>query len=141
MDALGLGGGRGGADTASDIFSTVVRGLMIIHACSSTRADVPSAKQRGASSFIGTLPNSVKAFLAKYPPKTLAPDDVIISNDPWLGTGHLPDLTAVVPIFIGDELVGFAGAIAHMPDMGGRRRARQQGYLRRRSANPDFETV
>ena len=78
---------------------------------------------RSIPSFIGTLPNSVKAFLAKYPPKTLAQDDVIISNDPWLGTGHLPDLTAVVPIFIGDELVGFAGAIAHMPDMGGRRRA------------------
>ena len=78
---------------------------------------------RSIPSFIGTLPNSVKAFTAKYPAETLAPGDVIISNDPWLGTGHLPDLTAVIPIFIEDALVGFAGSIAHMPDMGGRRRA------------------
>ena len=78
---------------------------------------------RSIPSFIGTLPNSVKAFTAKYPAETLVPGDVIISNDPWLGTGHLPDLTAVVPIFIKDALVGFAGSIAHMPDMGGRRRA------------------
>ncbi len=78
---------------------------------------------RSIPSFIGTLPNSVKAFTAKYPAETLAPGDVIISNDPWLGTGHLPDLTAVIPIFIQDALVGFAGSIAHMPDMGGRRRA------------------
>lgn len=78
---------------------------------------------RSIPSFIGTLPNSVKAFTAKYPAETLVQGDVIISNDPWLGTGHLPDLTAVVPIFIKDALVGFAGSIAHMPDMGGRRRA------------------
>ena len=115
--------------------------MAIIHACFDA-TDVPSAANAKHSSFIGTLPNSVKAFLAKYPPETLAPDDVIISNDPWLGTGHLPDLTAVVPIFIGDELVGFAGAIAHMPDKeGAPPGTRQQGYLRRRSANPDFETV
>ena len=81
---------------------------------------------RSIPSFIGTLPNSVKAFTAKYPAETLAPGDVIISNDPWLGTGHLPDLTAVIPIFIEDALVGFAGSIAHMPDMGGRRRAPRQ---------------
>ena len=78
---------------------------------------------RSVPSFIGTLPMSVKAFLARYPANTLRPGDVIISNDPWIGTGHLPDLTAAMPIFHGGALVGFAGAIAHMPDIGGRRRA------------------
>jgi N-methylhydantoinase B len=78
---------------------------------------------RSVPSFIGTLPYSVRAFLAKYPAETLRPGDVIICNDPWLGTGHLPDLTAAMPIFQGDRLEGFAGVIAHMPDIGGRRRA------------------
>ena len=78
---------------------------------------------RSVPSFIGTLPYSVRAFLAKYPAETLRPGDVIICNDPWLGTGHLPDLTAAMPIFRRDKLEGFAGAIAHMPDIGGRRRA------------------
>lgn len=105
-------------------FSTVVRESHD-YTCMLLDVDGRAVGQatRSIPSFIGTLPNSVKAFLNKYPAETLAPGDVIISNDPWLGTGHLPDLTAVVPIFVEDMLVGFAGAIAHMPDMGGRRRA------------------
>lgn len=105
-------------------FSTVVREshdytCMLLDA--SGRAVAQAT--RSVPSFIGTLPNSVRAFLAKYPAETLVPGDVIISNDPWLGTGHLPDLTAAMPIFVEGVLVGFAGAIAHMPDMGGRRRS------------------
>ena len=78
---------------------------------------------RSVPSFIGTLPMSVQAFLKKYPGPTLKKGDVIISNDPWIGTGHLPDLTLAAPLFYNDVLIGFAGAIAHMPDIGGRRRA------------------
>ena len=105
-------------------FSTVVREshdytCMLLDA--SGRAVAQAT--RSVPSFIGTLPYSVRAFLAKFPAETLRPGDIIISNDPWLGTGHLPDLTAAMPIFRGDRLEGFAGAIAHMPDIGGRRRA------------------
>lgn len=78
---------------------------------------------RSIPSFIGTLPMSVQAFLRRYPAGTLKPGDVIISNDPWIGTGHLPDLTLAAPIFHHGRMVGFAGAIAHMSDIGGRRRA------------------
>lgn len=78
---------------------------------------------RSIPSFIGTLPATVKAFLKRYPAETLAPGDVLITNDPWFGTGHLPDLTIAQPLFRGSRLVGFAGAIAHMPDIGGRRRS------------------
>lgn len=78
---------------------------------------------RSVPSFIGTLPNSVRAFLRKFPAETLSAGDFIICNDPWLGTGHLPDLTAAMPIMRGVDLIGFAGVIAHLPDIGGRRRA------------------
>jgi N-methylhydantoinase B len=78
---------------------------------------------RSVPSFIGTLPMSVRAFLERYPAATLKPGDVILSNDPWIGTGHLPDLTLAAPLFHRGLLIGFAGAIAHMPDIGGRRRA------------------
>nr|MCH9673819.1 hydantoinase B/oxoprolinase family protein [Gammaproteobacteria bacterium] len=105
-------------------FSTVVREshdytCMLIDA--EGRAVVQAT--RSVPSFTGTLPHSVRAFLARYPKDTLAPGDFIISNDPWLGTGHLPDLTGAMPLFHDGSLVGFAGAIAHMPDIGGRRRA------------------
>jgi N-methylhydantoinase B len=78
---------------------------------------------RSVPSFIGTLPMSARAFLAKYPAQTWRPGDVVMSNDPWIGTGHLPDLTIAAPIFHRGVLIGLAGAIAHLPDIGGRRRA------------------
>jgi N-methylhydantoinase B len=78
---------------------------------------------RSVPSFIGTLPMSARAFLAKYPAHTWRPGDVVMSNDPWIGTGHLPDLTIAAPIFHRGVLVGLAGVIAHMSDIGGRRRA------------------
>lgn len=71
-------------------------------------------------SFIGTLPKTVRHFLGHFPAETLAPGDVLITNDPWMGTGHLPDLTVVKPIFLNGTLTGFAASTTHSPDMGGR---------------------
>lgn len=78
---------------------------------------------RSIPSFIGTMPISLKKFLETFPPETLQPGDVIISNDPWLCSGHLPDVTMATPIFRGQELIAFAGCIGHSPDMGGRIRS------------------
>ena len=50
-------------------------------------------------SFIGTLPASTKHFLEHFTPEGLAPGDVLITNDPWKGTGHVHDVTIVMPIF------------------------------------------
>jgi N-methylhydantoinase B len=71
-------------------------------------------------SFVGTLPRTMKHFLRRFPRETWQPGDVAITNDPWMGTGHLPDVTVVLPVFVGGRLVAFAGAVAHMPDIGGR---------------------
>jgi N-methylhydantoinase B len=71
-------------------------------------------------SFVGTLPRTARAFLARLPAATWKPGDVVATNDPWLATGHLPDITVVTPIFFENRLVAFAGAVAHMPDIGGR---------------------
>ena len=45
--------------------------------------------------------------------------DTIVTNDPWLATGHLPDFTVVTGIFHRGRLVGFSGSISHSPDVGG----------------------
>ena len=71
-------------------------------------------------SFIGTLPQTVKHFLAKFPAPTLEPDDFVCTNDPWLGTGHVYDISGAMPIFHRRELVAFAAVVSHMPDIGGR---------------------
>ena len=73
----------------------------------------------GIASFSCILPRTTRAFLQKFPTETWAEGDCVITNDPWLATGHLPDITAVSPIFFRGRLVGFAGSIAHSPDVGG----------------------
>ena len=71
-------------------------------------------------SFIGTLPATVKHFLKRYPPHTLNPGDVMITNDPWMGTGHIHDVNIAMPIFDKGGIVAYAAVVSHMPDIGGR---------------------
>ncbi len=71
-------------------------------------------------SFIGTLPATVKHFLQKFPAKTLKPGDVMITNDPWMGTGHIHDVNTAMPIFHKGKIVAYAAVVSHMPDIGGR---------------------
>ena len=73
----------------------------------------------GIASFSCILPRTTKVFLERFPADTWRPGDCVITNDPWLATGHLPDFTFVSPIFHLGALVGFAGSIAHSPDVGG----------------------
>ncbi len=73
----------------------------------------------GIASFSCILPRTTKIFLERFPAETWRPGDCVITNDPWLATGHLPDFTFVSPIFHRGALVGFAGSIAHSPDVGG----------------------
>jgi len=47
--------------------------------------------------------------------------DVYALNDPYVGGGsHLPDIYVFKPSFFEDRIVGFAAAIAHQADIGGR---------------------
>jgi N-methylhydantoinase B len=74
---------------------------------------------RSIPSFLGTMPRTLQAMLQKHPQHSLEPGDVLISNDPWLGTGHLNDITMVRPIFRDRELVAFVGSTFHTVDIGG----------------------
>ncbi len=76
--------------------------------------------QLSSPAFTVTLPATTKHLLAAFPPETLVPGDVLITNDPWLGSGHLPDLSIVSPVFHDGELVAFMAAVAHIADIGGR---------------------
>lgn len=70
-------------------------------------------------SFIATLSRTMSHFLKKFPQDQWEPGDVVMTNDPWLASGHLPDITMAMPIFHKGKLVAFAGTIAHSPDIGG----------------------
>ncbi len=74
-------------------------------------------------SFICTLPITVRHLINEFPLSTLKPGDALITNDPWLGTGHLPDINVAVPIFHRGKPIAISATVAHSPDMGGRLRS------------------
>ena len=105
-------------------FSTVVRDSHDF-SCVITDAAGRSLVQATDSipSFIGTLPRTIRHFLDEFPAESLQPGDVLITNDIWMGTGHLPDISVGKPLFFNGEIVGFAGSTAHAPDIGGKIRS------------------
>src|SRR5579859_3426032 len=70
--------------------------------------------------FLGIVPEVMRNFVKKYPPETLRSGDTIITNDPWMATGHLTEVSVAEPIFRGKTVVGYTLCIGHHLDMGGR---------------------
>jgi N-methylhydantoinase B len=83
------------------------------------RARQLTQSKRSIPSFMGTLPHTLSEVLRKFPTQSLKPGDVIITNDPWIGTGHLNDISMIRPLFRGDRLIAFAASTAHTVDIGG----------------------
>ncbi len=73
----------------------------------------------GTPGHVNSMMESVGHFLAKFPAATMQPGDHYITNDPWLGTGHLHDLTVVTPAFLHGRIIGLFANTAHVIDVGG----------------------
>ena len=73
----------------------------------------------GTPGHVNSMAESVGHFLRKFPAATMQVGDHYITNDPWLGTGHLHDLTVVTPAFHNDRIVGLFANTAHVIDVGG----------------------
>lgn len=98
----------------------------IVRECADLSAGVFDAKGRmlaqaltGAPGHVNTMAESVRHFMDKYPPATMKPGDVYITNDPWIGTGHLNDFVVTTPCFKNGEVVGFFSSTSHLMDIGG----------------------
>ncbi|WP_198370041.1 hydantoinase B/oxoprolinase family protein [Roseomonas rosulenta] len=73
----------------------------------------------GTPGHVNSMAESVGHFLKKFPAHTMRPGDHYITNDPWLATGHLHDLTVVTPAFRNGKIVGLFANTAHIIDIGG----------------------
>ena len=49
----------------------------------------------------------------------MKPGDAYITNDPWMGTGHLNDFVITTPCFHKGKLVGLFSCTSHLMDIGG----------------------
>jgi N-methylhydantoinase B len=73
----------------------------------------------GTPGHVNSMMESVGHFLKKFPVSVMRDGDHYITNDPWLGTGHLHDLTVVTPAFRNGACVGLFANTAHVIDIGG----------------------
>jgi N-methylhydantoinase B len=73
----------------------------------------------GTPGHVNSMALAVAHFLRRFPIDTLAPGDVLASNDPWICSGHLHDFTVVTPIFHRERAVGAVANTIHVVDIGG----------------------
>lgn len=102
-------------------FSTVVRESQDL-ACGvfDTRGSMIAQSLTGTPGHINAMATGVRHFLEAYPPETLEPGDVLITNDPWQTAGQVNDMTVLSPVFKDARIVGYFASTCHAPDIGGR---------------------
>lgn len=102
-------------------FTTVVREAGDLSAgVFDTEGNMIAQAVTGTPGHINTMALAVRHFLKQYPWETLAEGDSLISNDPWLTSGHLNDFTVVTPVFRNGVPVALFANTCHAVDVGGR---------------------
>ncbi|MCA9967576.1 MAG: hydantoinase B/oxoprolinase family protein [Anaerolineales bacterium] len=102
-------------------FSTIVRESQDL-ACGifDTRGNMIAQSLTGTPGHINPMATGAIHFLKTYPPETLEPGDVLVTNDPWMTAGQVNDLTVLTPVFRDGAIVGYFANCCHAPDIGGR---------------------
>lgn len=73
----------------------------------------------GTPGHVNSMAESVKHFVRVFPVETMKKGDIYITNDPWMGTGHLNDFVLTTPAFHKGKLVGLFSCTSHLMDIGG----------------------
>ena len=74
----------------------------------------------GTPGHVNTMAKAVSHFLERFPVTSMQPRDVFVTNDPWMGTGHLFDFVVVSPAYYRGKAIALFASTCHMIDVGGR---------------------
>ena len=96
---------REAGDLANAVFDQ--RGRMVAQAVTGTPGHINSLAMGAAN------------ILAEYPPDSLVPGDVLVTNDPYRTAGQLLDVTVLVPVWRDGRPIAFFGSTIHHTDVGG----------------------
>ncbi|WP_439550844.1 hydantoinase B/oxoprolinase family protein [Falsiroseomonas sp.] len=77
------------------------------------------AQARSLPLLLGGMIPAVSGILARFPATAMAEGDGFLTNDPWSGGTHLPDIILIRPIVAEGRTVALAGTILHHQDVGG----------------------
>jgi len=73
----------------------------------------------GTPGHVNSMAESVKHFIDHFGLESMKEGDAYITNDPWMGTGHLNDFVITTPCFHQGRLVGLFSCTSHLIDIGG----------------------
>ncbi len=98
----------------------------IVRECGDISAGIFDLKGRmlaqavtGTPGHINTMAEAVKILRARFPLQEMKPGDIYMTNDPWIGSGHLNDFLLLMPVFREARVVGFISCTSHLVDLGG----------------------
>ncbi|MEM7169286.1 MAG: hydantoinase B/oxoprolinase family protein [Pseudomonadota bacterium] len=74
----------------------------------------------GTPGHVNAMAASVNYFIDHIKLEQMHEGDVYVTNDPWMGTGHLFDFTVVTPAFREGRVIALFAATVHVVDIGGR---------------------
>ncbi len=99
-------------------FSPIIREMLDFNCGLFDAAGQMIAHSEQIPAQLGLMQFALQAALEKHGP--LLPGDAVLTNHPYMGGTHTPDLQVFAPIHHAGELVGYSGSIAHHIDIGGR---------------------
>ena len=68
---------------------------------------------------LGLMPTLIANVITEYGAQNLRPGDVLMTNNPYLGGSHLPDMCVITPIFVDGAVIALVATMAHHVDVGG----------------------
>ncbi len=108
-----------GAKLVRSAFSTVVREAADASAALMDCRGNVVAQAEMIPMQLGSMKATLEACAALDPIGTLVEGDFYISNDPYNGAQHLPDVFIYSPVFFDGRVIGFAASVAHHLEFGG----------------------
>jgi len=69
---------------------------------------------------LGILPYTIPNFMKEPAFQAANEGDIFVTNDPWMASGHLIDVTVAMPVFLDKKLVAYVLVVVHHLNVGGR---------------------
>lgn len=73
----------------------------------------------GTPGHVNTMAKSLHEIFSYFSISELKEGDVLVTNDPWIGAGHIFDFIVVTPVFRAGEIINYFASTCHITDIGG----------------------
>ena len=100
--------------------STIVRELLDYSTAIFDAQGFNVAQSARIPQHLNSMGSLLRTLVERYVPlEAWREGDVVITNDPYCGGQHLPDITVFKPVFHDGRRIAFTGALCHHLDVGG----------------------